>query len=183
VRQGQQVVDEPGIGHCVQAPPHVGTGQPAWIRLALHQMADAHQVRAARTRTQGIECLRKAVGREVGPADYPGDRAWRARQGQEFGRLGRAGEHLDEDRPVNSGRCGERGEIGEGEVAADGGHSGVVQPRMRPRSELPDVMVRVDPDHVPPAMACGVEQGEYARPFGSEMVVPGYGRTLPNGAA
>jgi hypothetical protein len=157
VRQGQQVVDEPGTGHRAQTPPHVRTGQPAWVRLALHQVADAHQVCAAGTRTQGIECLRKAAGREVGPADHPGYRARLARQGQELGRLGRAGEHLDEDRPVDSGRCGQRREIGEGEVPADGGHPGAVQPRMRPPAELPDVMVRVDPDHVPPAMACGVE--------------------------
>jgi hypothetical protein len=183
VRQGQQVVDEPGTGHRAQAPPHVRARQPAWVRLTLHQMADAHQVRAAGTRTQRIECLRKAAGREVGPADHPGDRARRAHQGQELGRLGRAGEHLDEDRPVDSGRCGERGEIGNGEVSADGGHPGVVQPRMRPPVKLPDVMVRVDPHHVPPAMACEVEQGGYTRPFGSEMVVPNYGPTLPNGAA
>ena len=50
-------------------------------------------------------------------------------------------------------------------------------------AELPDVMVRVDPDHVPPAMACGVERGGYTRSFGSESVLSGYRRALPNGVA
>src|SRR5690349_23762524 len=122
-------------------------------------MADAHQVRAAGTRTQRLERLPDAVGREVGPADYSGDRARLACQGQELGRLGRAGEYLDQDRPLDPGRRGQRGEIGEGEVPPDGVHPGAVQPRLRPPAELPDVMVRVDPDHGPPAVTCEAGNG------------------------
>jgi hypothetical protein len=139
-----------------QAPAHLSPVQPARVRLALHQMADTHQAVAARTRAQGTERLPDAVGREVGPADHPGDRARFARQRQELGRLCRTGEHLNQDRPVDSGRRGERREVGHGEVPADGGHPGAVQPRLRPPGELPEVVVCVDPDYAPPAWSNGV---------------------------
>ena len=58
VRQRQQVVREPGASHRAQAPPHVRTGQPARVRLTLHQVTDARQACAARSRAQGEEHLR-----------------------------------------------------------------------------------------------------------------------------
>ena len=116
VRQRQQVVCEPGRCHRVRAPPHVRTGQPARVRLTLHQVADARQACAARSRAQGGERLRNGSGGKVGPADYAGYQIRLTRQGQELGRLGQAGKHLDENRAVDADGLGVQREVGQGEV-------------------------------------------------------------------
>jgi len=76
-------------------------------------------------------------------------------QGEQLGRLARLGEGLHDDGRGDASSGGERGEIGEGESAAQRSEHGMtVQERLGALGGVPHVLVRVDDWHRARAHRC-----------------------------
>ncbi|WSX09656.1 hypothetical protein OG496_11065 [Streptomyces sp. NBC_00988] len=118
--------------------------QPPGVRLALHLVADAHQVPAAGQFPHRREGVGDPGGGEIGPADDPGDEVTGLGQGQELRCLPGQGDGLDQHGGGDAGGPCLGFEVGEGEVAAQRCEFGSGDPVLVANGQVPHMVVRVD---------------------------------------
>ena len=141
-RHDEQVVDEPGVGHRRQAPPHVGAAQPPRVRLVLHAVADADQPVAAGSARERGQPIGHVIGGQVDPAHDARDGRFGVREREQFGCLGRHRDGLHEHRAVDVVRGEMRGEFVESERPAQRREFG--GPWLVAHGEIPDMVMCVD---------------------------------------
>ena len=143
------VEDQPGRGHGGQAAQHGRPGQPVRVGLGQHRVPDPGQklARPAGSRSAAIASPTPGASRSTQPTTPatrpPRSRPWR----EHLGRLARLGHGLHQH---GGGHALGRGlglEVRQQEVAAQRVQAGLIEPRLRPHGQVPDVVVRIDDGH------------------------------------